>query len=287
VEPVVRYCHQVLGGLVPPSKPLAMLRRAASWLITHLPSGVEAQLRDLRQTWRDSRVKLLAHRLAGLRPLNQLVVGARGEPYDYVQYLRRRGLLKLTGIEPEPSEAQRLMASGKWDAILAYALGADTAERTLYVTRVPGCASFLRPHEENLRRFCTSPEWFDVVNQVPVQVRPLSRVLESERLPAPDILQLDVQGLELDVLKGGLSILPRIAVIDLEAHFYPIYHAQPLFWDVHTFLEQQGFYCFLLRREGIFGQFFVEADACYVNWELLHSDPCAQLAVECCRIRHA
>lgn len=56
-----------------------------------------------------------------------------------------------------------------------------------------------------------------------------------------DFIKLDVQGAELDVLKGGEECLQQVRGLEIEVEFNPIYYGQPLFGDVDRFLRRCGF----------------------------------------------
>ncbi|GAB4132140.1 MAG: hypothetical protein Fur0041_03150 [Bacteroidia bacterium] len=56
-----------------------------------------------------------------------------------------------------------------------------------------------------------------------------------------DLLKIDVQGAELEVLKGGSQTLKRTAFIWIEVSFKPLYKNSPLFEDIKSFLEDKGF----------------------------------------------
>lgn len=58
----------------------------------------------------------------------------------------------------------------------------------------------------------------------------------------PDILWIDVQGLELEVLKGAKSILKKVEIILIEISiFHPTHHKAHLFSDIVNFLEKYSF----------------------------------------------
>jgi FkbM family methyltransferase len=57
---------------------------------------------------------------------------------------------------------------------------------------------------------------------------------------APDLLWMDVQGAELDVLRGAEAVLVA---------FRPVYLGQPLFREIHSYLRGRGFT--LVRLSGI------------------------------------
>jgi hypothetical protein len=97
----------------------------------------------------------------------------------------------------------------------------------------------------------------------------------KDRLPAVDYLQIDVQGAELQVLRGAAHTLSQIGIAELEVRFYPIYEHEPSFQEIHEFFTKHGFILCQMSRQGSteFGQNYVEANACYYNAELVKKDP--------------
>lgn len=69
---------------------------------------------------------------------------------------------------------------------------------------------------------------------------------------APEFLKLDVQGYELEVLKGAVGSLSSIQVILAEVNFLEIYEQVPLFGDFVSWLSERGWVaydiCSLIRR---------------------------------------
>jgi FkbM family methyltransferase len=56
-----------------------------------------------------------------------------------------------------------------------------------------------------------------------------------------DLLKLDLQGYELEALKGCGRLVERIKVITTEIEFVALYDGQPLFGDIDVFLRSWGF----------------------------------------------
>lgn len=56
-----------------------------------------------------------------------------------------------------------------------------------------------------------------------------------------DILKLDLQGYELEALKGMTGIIKKIKTITLEVEFVPLYKNQALFSEIDFFLRQNNF----------------------------------------------
>jgi FkbM family methyltransferase len=77
--------------------------------------------------------------------------------------------------------------------------------------------------------------------------------LSKAGLGAPLLMKLDVQGFELEILKGGKRTLQAAEVVIMEASLLPYNEGAPLFADVVAFMHQEGFavydFCGQNRRE--------------------------------------
>jgi FkbM family methyltransferase len=81
-----------------------------------------------------------------------------------------------------------------------------------------------------------------------------------------DIVKLDLQGYELEALKGMQGMFDKIRTITTEVEFIPLYKDQPLFSDIDYFLRQNNFHLFNLyelytQKDGQ----LTAGDAVYVN----------------------
>jgi FkbM family methyltransferase len=87
----------------------------------------------------------------------------------------------------------------------------------------------------------------------------LDRLTDAAALQPPLLLKLDVQGFELEVLKGGRRTLGLSEVVILEASLLPYNEGAPLFAEVVAFMNQEGFavfdFCGQLRRESDYALF--------------------------------
>ncbi|MBW4599567.1 MAG: FkbM family methyltransferase [Calothrix sp. FI2-JRJ7] len=125
------------------------------------------------------------------------------------------------------------------------ALGSSVGESTLYVTKHPMCSSLYPPNEPYLKRFQGLSELVNLDFTLDIETTTLDSFFQNEVITEIDFLQIDVQGADLDVLKGGYSILENsVLAIQIEVEFSPLYVNQPLFTDVDIFLRHQGFSLF-------------------------------------------
>ena len=152
--------------------------------------------------------------------------------------LVRSGVGRVVGFEPVQSECDRLNSMNRQgERYLPYFIG-DGTERTFYLTNRSMTASLYEPNMPLLRRFQQLDEVTRVVETPRVQTRRLDDIPEIESI---DLLKADVQGAELDLLKGAERLLEGVQVIQLEVEFLPMYKGQPLFADIDIHLRARGF----------------------------------------------
>jgi FkbM family methyltransferase len=88
---------------------------------------------------------------------------------------------------------------------------------------------------------------------VHLPMQTLDQFLASRPYELPVLLKLDVQGFELEVLRGGLKTLAAAEVVILETSLLPYNEGAPLFPEVVGFMAEAGFavydFCGQFRRE--------------------------------------
>jgi hypothetical protein len=97
----------------------------------------------------------------------------------------------------------------------------------------------------------------------------LDSLIDSAALQAPLLLKLDVQGFELEVLKGGRRTLKLSEVVIMEVSLLPYNDGAPSFADVVGFMNEEGFvafdFCGQFRRESDHALF--QTDVVFVRRE--------------------
>ena len=93
--------------------------------------------------------------------------------------------------------------------------------------------------------------------------------IENVGLGTPILMKLDVQGFEIEILKGGKRALGASEVVITEASLLPYNEGAPLFADVVAFMHQEGFavydFCGQNRRESDHALF--QTDVVFVRRE--------------------
>lgn len=116
------------------------------------------------------------------------------------------------------------------------ALGSENKLATLHVTDFSDASSVLPSAAANQLHFGTRE-----VEQVPVQLHRLDDYRMAQQLGWPDLIKLDVQGYELEALKGGQDCLSSAKAVVVEVSFVEFYEGQALFEDVVRFMAENGF----------------------------------------------
>jgi len=79
------------------------------------------------------------------------------------------------------------------------------------------------------------------------------------------ILKLDVQGFELEVLKGGILTLKRTAIVVLETGTHNAYVGSPEYHDIDEFLRHHGFIIYDILPSTKNKGHLVEWDSIYIH----------------------
>lgn len=85
-----------------------------------------------------------------------------------------------------------------------------------------------------------------------IQSRTLDSLLQEKQFPQPDFLKLDVQGHEMEVLKGASKALFHAQICLLEVSMIDLGGQGPLLLDMLHFMDEKGFQaydiCQFMRR---------------------------------------
>lgn len=222
---------------------------------------------------RFNRVKRLLQAYASYRrtqaaPLRFLDVGALFGLQKRWAYMHRLGAIDPILVEPDAVEAARLRSQYPGALIIEAALGAQKGEAVLHMTHDQGKSSLLEPNFENIAKFEPVHDW-QVVDKVPIKVDRLDDLLAGE--PAPDFMKIDVQGYELEVLKGAEVTLRDTLALEIEASSVPLYLGQPDVSALTRWLLDRDFSCIAVKTTGTFGGEginAVEFDCFFVNRRL-------------------
>ncbi len=155
---------------------------------------------------------------------------------------------------------ERRTKGWEWVELHRVALGSKPGEAEMDLTSYSDAASILP-----LAR--ASREYFELENGIRERV-PVVRLDDwrsTHNLPPPDLLKLDLQGYELEALRGAESTLPLVSFILTEVSFAEFYVGQPLFTEVFDYLRERGFHLSALGYGASAGVPLIQADALFTR----------------------
>lgn len=139
------------------------------------------------------------------------------------------------------------------------ALGATRSQQKMAVNSVADTSSLLALSGAGRAQWKVKE-----VDEVAVDVWPLDTWREHAGAPWPDLIKLDVQGYELECLKGASACLRRGPAILCEVSFREFYEGQALFSDIVGFLRGHGYEIAALGHGTALGAELVQADALFL-----------------------
>jgi FkbM family methyltransferase len=145
----------------------------------------------------------------------------------------------IYAYEPNPDlfeDLKKKYSAIKNIIIKPCAVGSVSRQISFHIINKGDSSSILNP--SNTFKFYHGNK-ADIEQTIEVQMVRLDKEMIEEG--SIDILKLDLQGYELEALKGCGKILERVKIITTEIEFVPLYDNQPLFADIDFFLRNNGF----------------------------------------------
>lgn len=195
---------------------------------------------------------LVKSRIFTSSPLVVVDVGARSGFRDR-HWFFYNDQINLIGFEPDQEECERLNIQSSKLSNRRYfpiALNQKMGKRTFYVTTYPSSSSFYSPNMKLVSRFP------DIVNltvkeTIEIDTVDLDSFANGNNINYVDFIKLDVEGAELDVLKGAASFLEKSVLgLQVEVYFQPWRKGQPIFSEIDTYVRSYDLVLFdlLIRR---------------------------------------
>jgi FkbM family methyltransferase len=192
-------------------------------------------------------------RARGFSPAGILDIGAnRGEWTRMAKHVWPEASFLLIEPQPEMREAlERLQLEESGVRYVLAGAGSSPGEKIQTIWDDLAGSSFL-PNPE--------PELVSGGKQRPVPIVTVNSLLERNKGFQPDLVKLDVQGYELEVLRGATNCFGVTELFILETSLYSFLPNMPLTRDVIAFMAEAGYELYditgFLRRpsDGALGQ---------------------------------
>ena len=170
---------------------------------------------------------------------------------------------KISGILPEAHiysfeplkdpfrKLKKNIQEGKNITLFNFALGDEEKETIINRNDYSPSSSLLELTDLHTDAFPITKK----IKEENISIKVLDKIADDLELIKKVMMKIDVQGFELNVLRGSENTLKNVDIILIETSFYELYKNQPLFKDIFGFLNDQGFNYF-----GSFEQLYDERD---------------------------
>lgn len=190
----------------------------------------------------DSNASLCRMQQLGFNPAVVIDVGAYiGEWTSDLKHIFSSARVLM--IEPQPGHLDRLRA------VAAAFNGVELAPVLLGGQERDSVSFHICESASSVLKESARPT---VVSTISVPMTTLDRFAADTRFARPDFIKLDVQGYELDVLRGGELALASAEAVLMEVNLLGILDGAPLFHEATGFMGERGFQvydiCSFFRR---------------------------------------
>lgn len=181
-------------------------------------------------------------RLIGKDPMVIFDVGAN-IGFVTFQFRKRFKTSKIFCFEPNPDVFLKLNNAYASDNEITkenIGIGYEAGTLNFYKNNNSGTSSFLKPnefHNKNMARRYT---------EMNIPITSIAEYTSQHAIDKIDILKLDIEGFEIEALKGAesLLVLSKIKVIYLEVSFSEMYEGQPLIGDIIEYMSKYNYTLF-------------------------------------------
>lgn len=148
------------------------------------------------------------------------------------------------------------------------AVGEKPGEVELHVTKNRWCSSVLQPGERGKAYY---GDWYNVERTERVPMVSLDSWAEAHHVRRVDIIKIDVQGLELSVLRGARRLLSQggVKAVLCEAQLVQEYEGSSTFSEIDLDLRSHGFLVHQIHEVVVKGP---EQQSSYLDATWMHKD---------------
>lgn len=232
-------------------RPVGAAGRLAGQMAANLRKAKKAARLSLTPRWRSALrhgvAATIEHDKVDFRTDFKTVLDVGGHHGQFTLFaLERFESARIVTFEPQSDGVELIRtvtAKESRVTIENFALGATPGTAQLNISRRSDSSSLLPIGRGQTEAFPGT----EAERTETIAVETLDNLLPGE-IERPALLKIDVQGFELDVLRGATRTLSEIDNIFVECSFIELYEGQPLIGEIIAFLAEREF-----ELAGVFG----------------------------------
>ncbi len=186
--------------------------------------------------------------IAQFLPKAPIILEAGGHyGHDTLAFASKWPKAKIISFEANPSTFEKLFEKTSWVPnihVLNLALNSFNGKAVLHVCSM---ATAISSADEGASSLLETSDWMKedyAGHKIEVPCVVLDDWCEENRIDHVDFMWLDLEGLELQILKSSPKILETVKVIYTETNFRWFRKEMTQYVDLRTFLEKAGFTLF-------------------------------------------
>ena len=143
-----------------------------------------------------------------------------------------------------------------------FGIGKQNESKDFFITKRKDSSSFLKAEIDDNSDYT-------ITKKIQMEIKSLDEILKNKNLITPILAKIDVQGYELQVLKGASILLKKIKYLIVEVSDNEIYSGQSIYVEILDYLKEKNF---ALLKESlpnkIFKTNYTQKDILFVNKSL-------------------
>lgn len=171
---------------------------------------------------------------------------------DFLEVYPQSNILMIEA-QPQKESILKLLKNKNIDYIIALVSSDDNLEVNFYENETASHINFSNIIDLNSTKI--------------VKTKSLNTILSEKNITYPNFLKLDVQGHEIEVLKGCLNVLANVEICLLEVTLIKLGDNDVLFTELNNFMDAQGFQVYditqFMRRP--FDRAMYQMDVMYIK----------------------
>ncbi len=180
--------------------------------------------------------KISEHKIFKKKPIVLMHIGSAGTRFrNWINISKNAILVSIDGNDSASTDKSMFKKIINDNSIISDKNG----KATFYITKDPHCSSLLKPNKKILQDWYFAHR-FKVIKKKISKVITINNLLKKYNLKYIDWLVVDVQGMDLKIIKNiKINIKNNISIIDIEPGFLDFYQKADKISDVFAYLSKK------------------------------------------------